>query len=106
MRIVVVPDKHGFLRRYKIRDDMLDIEAEAGIPVNPPDVSTLDCEEIMRELNNLLVERNLITLNDVAASQQTLNNTILAVLQPRIVNLYKQTVQPIIIGKNGKHPDK
>ena len=65
-------------------------DAQKGILLDPPDLTRLDWEEIVRDLHNLLVKRGLITIKDVN-ELQTLNNTILLVIAPRISELYRET---------------
>lgn len=103
MKTVDIYDEQGWLRRYEIRDDMVEFEATAGLPISPPDLTLLNCDEILKELHNMLTERNLITIDDIQRTNTRLSNTILAVMLPKIMNLYKQlSAEPIIIGTNGK----
>lgn len=88
MKLVVTEDKRGYLHRYFITDDMKEKDAEKGIPDDPIDLNQLDWDEIQRELHNLLVKRAIISVKDVEAMRH-LSNTILSVLQPRLISLYK-----------------
>lgn len=88
MKLVITEDKRGYLHRYYITDDMKEKDAEKGIPDDPIDVEQLDWDEIKRELHNLLVKRAIINIKDVPTMRH-LSNTILSVLQPRLVGLYK-----------------
>ena len=61
MKLIKWTDERGWLRQSWIGDNESEDQAPEGIPANPPDLSQLDYEEIFKELNNLLVERGLIT---------------------------------------------
>lgn len=100
MKIVAYIDNDGWKRRALIKDDMRLEQAYQGIPRNPPDVSQLDCEEILRELNNLLVDRGLFTVADLNKNPNSLRNVIEMVLHPKIMNLYKNHHES---GLNGGH---
>lgn len=73
-------------------------DAQKGVLLDPPDLTRLDWDEIVRDLHNLLVARGLITMKDVN-ELQTLNNTILKVIAPRIGALYRE--QPDYEQMNG-----
>jgi len=88
MRTVVTEDKDGYLHRMLVRDDMSDDQAHMGIPDDPPDLDALDWEQIKRELHNTLVKRDIISIKD-AKAMKNLSNSILSVLQTRLIHLYK-----------------
>lgn len=90
MKLVQYTDEDGFLHQSLIRDNMKSTQANLGIPHDPPDLRQLDWDGIVRELNEQLIAQELITLADIA--QGTLSNTILRVIQTKIVQLYKQQV--------------
>lgn len=90
MRLVRYETEDGWKFQSWIKDDMPVSEAEKGLPHNPPDISSLPWEDIKRELHNLLLDRDLITLKDVDDSPGMLGNTILKIIQPRLVALYKE----------------
>ena len=65
-------------------------EIDQGIPHNPPDLRVLDCSGISKEINNLLVRRQVITIRDINENNNLLSNTILKVILPKIIQLYKE----------------
>jgi hypothetical protein len=89
MKIVTYIDGEGWKRRSLIKDDMLPEQASQGIPRDPPDVMQLDCEAILRELNNLLVDRELFTIADLNLNPGSLRNVVQAVLYNKLMSLYK-----------------
>ena len=90
MQRVRVVDADGYMHQYLVTDSTPDEEIEKGLPCDPPDVRQLDWNEIARELHNLLLRRGLVTLDDVNAQQNAVGNTILSVIRPRVIALYKQ----------------
>ncbi len=93
-------EEDGFIKQSFIPHDMNVEDADKGIPNNPPDLLRLDWKEIAKELNNLLIERNLITLKDIA-EHGSLQNTILSIIKPKIVELYKEHPGYVQSNKNG-----
>lgn len=90
MRLVRYETEDGWKYQSWIPEHLPVSEAEKGIPHNPPDPSRLDWGAIERELNNLLIDRDIITLKDVNDHSGVLSNTILSVIQPRLIELYKE----------------
>lgn len=88
MRLVRYEDESGFLHQSLIREDMPLSDAHMGVPHDPPDLTRLDWQEIQKEINNLLIERNLITLKNI--SRGALENTIKSVIIPKLIQLYKE----------------
>lgn len=89
MRLVRWYDEDGYLRQSYVRDQDPDSMGPGGMPHEPPDLGQLDWDEIVRELHNLLVERNLITWNDVQSQQNGVSSAIQTVLKRRMVALYR-----------------
>lgn len=90
MRAVRYEDEDGFMHQSFIKEDMPLSEAHMGIPHEPPDITRLDWQEIQKEINNLLLERDLITLKDVSNQRGALENTIKAIIIPKLIQLYKE----------------
>ncbi len=88
MKKIEYTDKEGFNHHSLITNNMSLSEAQKGVLSDPPDLTRLDWDEIVRDLHNLLVKRGLITIKDVN-ELQTLNNSILTVVAPRISELYR-----------------
>ncbi len=92
MRLVTWYDEDGFLRQaYGRNEDPDEIVQESGIRHEPPDVRQLDWDELAKELNNLLIERGLITWMDVQKQQDALINTVKTVMKRKLIALYRQT---------------
>ena len=89
MRLVRYEDDDGYLYQAWIPENAPASDADKGIPHNPPDVERLDWDVIKRELNNLLIKRNLITQKDIDTSN-ALAGTIATVIQPKLIELYKE----------------
>lgn len=68
MRPVKYKDDRGYLHRVMVKDDDPDEMARFGIPAGPPDLHELDWEEIIRQMNNALVEHGLNSWLDVQRS--------------------------------------
>lgn len=73
MRKVIYTDERGYRHLVLVRDNDSDDMARYGIPVDPPDVSELDCEFLMREIHNALVDNGLFTWDDIQKSAVGLN---------------------------------
>lgn len=92
MKIVVWTDGGGYKRRSMLRDRDPDQMAPEGIPLDPPDLSQLDWEEIKRELHNALVDKGLSTWGDVQRQQNGVTSSILSVMKRRVVALYRNDI--------------
>jgi len=60
-----------------------------GFPNDPPNLDMIDWELVKKELHNLLVDRRLITFQDLNGKNGDLANAILLVIRPKLVELYK-----------------
>jgi hypothetical protein len=89
MKNVVWTDGDGYKHVSRLRDRDPDHMAPEGIPLDPPDLSQLDWQEIQRELHNLLVDKELFTWKDVQRSQNGVSSSILSVMKRPIVALYR-----------------
>ena len=88
-RLVEWTDEDGYLRLSWLPPEMADSQAAHGLPVATPDLSALDWATIGRELQNRLVERGLLSLDDIGRSQNGLSHSILAVLKPHLIKHYQ-----------------
>lgn len=105
MKTVVYTDENGWMHKSIIRNNMPNHQADLGIMQDPPDLLRLNWEEIAKELNNLLVQRDLITLKDVSESRGGLANAIQVVMLKKIIALYKEQngfIPMDLPKKNGK----
>ena len=91
MRLVKTKDNQGWLHNFWVFGDAPDTEAEQGIPHDPPDFTQLDWQgEICKELHNLLINRNLITWDDVLKDgAKGLDNAIRGIILPKLKAHYK-----------------
>ena len=105
MKKIEYTDEEGFNHLSLIQNNMSLSDAQKGILLDPPDLTRLDWDEIVRDLHNLLVKRGLITIKDVN-ELQTLNNTILKVIAPRISELYRETTNNNNNGQNNGNKEK
>ncbi len=88
MKITRWIDDSGYQRISILRDD--DEDMTHGLRKGPPDVTALDWDDIVRDLHNALVGRNLFTYEDVLRSQNGVTSAILSTLRRRVVGLYRQ----------------
>ncbi len=72
-----------------ITPDMDERDAHMGLIDDPPNLDELDWEQIKKELHNLLVKRAIISI-DSSQELKNLSNTIVSVVQPKIVALLRQ----------------
>lgn len=89
MRQVTYIDKLGYKKVALLRDTDPDDHAEMGVPVGPPDFELVDWEEVKRELNNLLVDRCILTYADIQRNPSAVSSCVRGCLTSKIVNIYK-----------------
>ncbi len=92
MRLVTWEDKDGYLRQAFVKDGDPDSMAKKGMRHEPPDLSQIDWEEVQKDLHNILVQRGLVTWQDVVEQQNSLGPTIASVLKRRLIALYRQKI--------------
>jgi len=90
MKRVIHIDKSGFKRVYAIRDNDDPSKAHQGIPIGPPDLRVLDWDEIVKELNNALVDSGVITIEDLNINNSGITAALTSIVRKRIINLYKE----------------
>lgn len=90
MRLVEWQDGRGRHWRSWMTDDMPDMDAAAGLPAGPPDVSRLDWGLIARELHDALAARGLWTWEDVQRQGNGLEGALLAAVRPYLKKLYRE----------------
>lgn len=89
MRTVVFTDRRGYLRRVLVRDEDGDEMAEFGIPAGTPDVEhEIDWENVIKQINNILVTDNVITLFDLQRTDGI--NKIATVVKKAVYDLYRR----------------
>lgn len=89
MRLVQWTDDNGYYRLSYVRDDDPDEIAPQGIPVDMPEVKSLDWDRIVRDIHNELVEKRLLTWKDVQESQRGITNTVNTTIRRRLIVLFR-----------------
>lgn len=89
MRKIIWENEAGHKQVSLVRDDDPDSMASAGVPIGPPDLEELDWENIKRELNSMLIERGLLTWQNVQSQQNGITSVLLAVLKRPLVELFR-----------------
>jgi len=71
MRIVTWTDAGGYTRRALLRDGDPDEDAaRIGVPLGPPSLEDIDAPaDLLRELHNMLMARNLLNWADALVQQ-------------------------------------
>lgn len=88
MQTVVWKDKRGFPRRSTLRDNDDPNHPERGIPADPPDMRMLDWDGLTLDVQRVLVEEGILTLQDLQASQ-TAFPALVSLFKRRIVDRYR-----------------
>ena len=90
MKKVIWTDEDGYKRVSLIRDQDPDDLAPNGISQNPPDIKGLDWNYIWMQINNLLVDRGLLTFEDICKPHSGIENTIIVAIKPHLISAYKE----------------
>lgn len=88
MKLVTFTDGDGYAYNSLIRDG--DIDPSIGLIQSPPDLRLLDWESIAKNIHNALLERGLLTINDIQIRQTEFNQIILAKVAKQIFKLYQE----------------
>lgn len=88
MRKVIYTDERGYRHLTLVRDNDSDDMARYGIPIDPPDVNIIDCEFLLREIHNALVDNGLFTWDDIQKSTVGLNAAV-TVVKRHLSGLYQ-----------------
>jgi len=90
MKVIRWIDDSGYGRVSIVRDEDSILEAASGLQNGPPDVTTLDWENVVKDLHNALVDRKLFSYQDVIKSKDGVTSAILSALRRKVITLYKQ----------------
>ena len=90
MRKVVWTDRRGWKKVSLVRDTDPDTAAPQGLPAGPPDLSEVDCQEVLKEINNRLVDDGLLEIRDLSRQPHAITQAIRAAMLGRIVSAYKR----------------
>jgi len=89
MRRVVWTDRRGWKRVSLVRDTDPDEAAESGLPLGPPDLSEIDCQEVLKEISNELVDCGILTIADLPRQPNAITQAVRSAMVRRIVVAYK-----------------
>ena len=89
LKRVIYTDKDGFKFVTLLRDGDADEAAASGIPVGPPDLHGLDIEGAFKEINSMLVDRNILTFKDLQRPNNGLASAVAKPIMKRLIQLYK-----------------
>ena len=90
MKVAHWVDSNGYQRVSVVHDEDSVLEAVHGLRKGPPDITTLDWENIIRDLHNELVSRGLFSYQDIIRSKSGVSGAITSALRRRVIELYKQ----------------
>jgi hypothetical protein len=90
MRKVVWTDRRGWKKVSLVRDTDPDTAAPQGLPAGPPDLSEVDCQEVLKEINNRLVDEGLLEIRDLSRQPNAITQAVRAAMVGRIVSAYKR----------------
>ena len=90
MRKVVWTDRRGWKKVSLVRDTDPDTAAPQGLPAGPPDLSEVDCPEVLKEINNRLVDEGLLEIRDLSRQPNAITQAVRAAMVGRIVSAYKR----------------
>ena len=88
MKPVIWTDDSGRKRRSLIKDDDGPEKARYGIPVNPPDIRSIDMEAVFREIEALQYEHGLFDWR-AANKDQTGMQACINVFKRELLKLYR-----------------
>lgn len=90
MKIINWIDDDGYKRQRAIKEGEPDELAIDGIPLEPPDLERLDWEQLKRDLYHNLMNRDLVSWQDVQFSQNGVTSAILATFKRPLIALYRE----------------
>jgi hypothetical protein len=93
MKRIKWQDESGLFHYSLVRDSDSDEDYKYGIPDDPPNINDIDWAGVKRDLHNLLVNREIINLEDIARVPGGLRNAVESVLVRRVQALYLQKEQ-------------
>ena len=90
MKIVEWTDNKGYKRKRAIKDTDSNESAIHGMPLEPPDLERLDWKQLKLDLYHNLMNRDLVSWQDVQYSQNGVTSAILATFKRKIIALYRE----------------
>lgn len=89
MKEVLFEDTDGFKHKRLIKNADPPSKGRYGLHLGPPDLTQLDMDNILREINNLLVDNELFTWDNVQRFPGGVNVAV-NVFRRALVNLYRE----------------
>lgn len=90
MKLVEYENKLGFRQKSLVKNGD---RPEWGIHLSPPDVNQLDWDAIKLNLHNLLLDKDLLSIEDVQQRQQEFVSVIVTTLKKPLLRLYQQEAE-------------
>ena len=91
MRIVKWTDEQGYNRVSWVRDDDPDNLAPQGIPCEVPVAKLVDWERVKRDVHNQLVERGILSWDDVQRQQDAVTATVRGVVRRAVLQTLRES---------------
>lgn len=89
MKQVKWVDEKGWKHVSIVQDNAKPEQYAKGLPTDPPDLRRINWETVAMELNNLLVDRNLLSYADLQRPNNGLENAVRSILLKEIILLFK-----------------
>ena len=89
MKITTIPSSDGFKRAVSIPEESPQSHAKYGIPVGV-DLSELDIPSIIREVNDILINKKIFTMNDIRKHQNSVTKIVTSVVKRHIMRKFKE----------------
>ena len=89
MKRVIWIDEKGWKRASIVKDNAKPEEYPMGLPSNPPDMASIDWQEVAKEINNNLIDRGLFSYADLSKPNSGYEGAVKGVLIKAIICLYK-----------------
>lgn len=88
MKLVTYEDTNGYKHKSLIRDN--DTDPSIGLLQSPPNMELLEWDVIKVTLHNMLLEKGLISLNDIQIRTNEFNQCVLSAVGKPLFRLYQQ----------------
>ena len=90
MKPVIFTDEEGWRRVRLLRDEDDEENPEIGLPVGPPDITQLPWDEIIRTINNLLVDRGFWNAQQMRAQPELFAKTLSGAIYEYLLAAYRE----------------
>lgn len=89
MKQVKWVDEKGWKHVSIVQDNAKPEQYAKGLPTDPPDMKSINWETVARDLNNILIDRNLLSYADLQRPNNGLENAVRSILLKEIILLFK-----------------